>query len=137
MGSANRGDGMDMAALEKTLKAGAEGKIGYAQLLSNLAQAGVDGYEVDVGVFRCVYNGGGQTYEEEGHDFPPLKVADVFDPALIAQAIAANHAKPDYRRFLQGIARAGVVRYAVDTRKRTIAYRGAKAEIYQENIPRP
>jgi uncharacterized protein YbcV (DUF1398 family) len=129
---------MNREAVTAAVESARKREIGYLDFVRRLIAAGVQTYRVEVPAHTITYHSPDDTFIEQGE---PLAGADPERPAPfqapgVQAAIAANQqGKGEYQLFLRQIWDAGTVAYDVDFQARTIAYRGAHGEVYEEGIP--
>jgi uncharacterized protein YbcV (DUF1398 family) len=118
----------DKKRIEEVVTKGKREQWPYPKIFDALKEAGVEYYEADVASHNIVYHGVGGTFTEAPPlGFRPLVPNLLFDRGGVQRAIQRNRAKQTgYRQFLGEIARAGIVKYRVDMKARTVTYFGAK-----------
>lgn len=110
---------------------------GFPHLAEALRLAGVRMNHFDVASGGALYlMDGGSVYQSGTplHD-EPVAVPDFDEEALVAAIDADKAGSITFREFLGRSWAAGVVRYEVDTTRRTCTYLGAAGERYIERYP--
>ncbi|MGJ4748521.1 hypothetical protein ACQV5M_19325 [Leptospira sp. SA-E8] len=125
-----------LTAIESTFAASSAGNTHFGQVVAQLAQAGVEAYQVDYRAHRATYylpDGTTHTLELE----PPAQpVAQVFSHDRIVAAIRGAQAGtvkyPEFKRLSQA---AGCASYTVWIAGRHVSYHGRRGETHVEKFP--
>jgi len=107
----------------------------FLELFECFKDNGVNAYEVSiVDTSVTLYGNGGATHTKKGENEKLIiAVAPTFNGDAVKAAVA-QHFNIGYGEFMKKLASAGVVKYRVDTAKRTITYHGPKGESVVEPV---
>lgn len=123
--------------IEEVIEKSVQDKWEYPKTFAALQAAGVEFYEVDVATHRTIYQGYGQKIDKMvGNSKKCLPIASIYDENQLIETIRRNQAQQiTYEEFLAGIAAAGVVKYIVNMRERTVNYWDQYQERHIEPVP--
>ncbi len=124
------------AVVEACSRGSEEGSLNFAQVLGQLADAGVEGYCAD---FRrstkTYYLPDGASIEVQARD-PDVAIAGTFDPRRVEAAVRQSQAGTHtYRAFCEKVMAAGCSGYLVSLLGRRVVYFGRTAETHVEFFP--
>ena len=121
-----------------TLEGSESGRMTFPDSLRALAEAGVDGYAVDFRrSTRTYYRPDGEPLELKTEP-TPTPVAELFDAAVVRQAIGeAQSLAPGYtyQGFCAKVAGAGCAGYLVSLVGKRVLYYGRTGETHTEYFP--
>jgi uncharacterized protein YbcV (DUF1398 family) len=126
--------------LERAIALNKEGKIDFSEFLSELNDAGVQSYRVDVPTKTLIYSAGEgkENYEENGwKGEEALDIAENYNEEEVKIALKRAQTKQtDFPSFLKEVGQAGIMYYLVDVPSRTIRYVGNGGS-YESTVPVP
>jgi uncharacterized protein YbcV (DUF1398 family) len=112
----------------------------FLKSFAALHAAGVRAYEVEIATCQTIYYGDNSSFQQRLADFYPtlvsLTIAPKFNKEVFQETLhAVQRQRIDYPTFLHDIAKAGVARYRVDMKLRTVSYYGKDNTVQVEQIP--
>jgi uncharacterized protein YbcV (DUF1398 family) len=122
--------------IRSTFEASHQGRIHFAEVVSQLLGVQVESYHVDYRVGRSTYYLASGEAMDLSFDPPKEAIADSFDSSAIRSAIqGAQQGKVMYPEFKRLSQRGGCVGYSVWIAGRHVAYYGRKGETHIERFP--
>lgn len=131
-------DTTSIAVAEHCLRAAAENRLTFPQIVGALAEAGFESYAVDFRRGAAIYYRPDGDSVELPSPLPHGAVAEAFDAAVIGAAIAeAQQLAPgySYRGFCDKVTAAGCAAYLVSFPGRRAVYFGRTGETHVELFP--
>ncbi len=111
----------------------------YPEIFQALKELGVASYEVKIADFDSSYYGSFGTWKEPApEDFPThVTISTEFNKQAVLDSLHRHMQKEtSYGKFLGEIAAAGVARYTVSMKDRTVTYYGINADdFYSQSVP--